>query len=85
MDVRAGFEQYTASHLIEDYITKYNTKGGLNSNNWNVSFQSIIKDYIDSGNCDKNSRSVYENHMYKIIKLESKTRNECVYFSLDVI
>ena len=47
MDVRAGFEQYTASHLIEDYITKYNTKGGLNSDNWNVSFQSIIKDYTD--------------------------------------
>ena len=43
----AGFEQYTASHLIEDYITKYNTKGGLNSDNWNVSFQSIIKDYTD--------------------------------------
>ena len=27
------FEQYTASNLIEDYITKYNTKGGLNSDN----------------------------------------------------
>ena len=37
----ASFEQYTASHLIEDYITKYNTKGGLNFDNWNVTFQSI--------------------------------------------
>ena len=27
------FEQYTAAHLIEDYVTKYNTKGGLNSDN----------------------------------------------------
>ena len=45
----AGFEQYTASHLIEDYVTKYNTKGGLNSDNWNVSFKSIIEDYTDTG------------------------------------
>ena len=29
----AGFEQYTASHLIEDYVTTYNIKGGLNSDN----------------------------------------------------
>ena len=29
----AGVEQYTASHLIEDYVTKYNTKGCLNSDN----------------------------------------------------
>ena len=27
------FEKYIASHLIEDYISKYNTKGGLNFNN----------------------------------------------------
>ena len=47
------FEKYIASHLIEDYISKYNTKGGLNFNNWNVSFQSIIKKYTYSGNCDK--------------------------------
>ena len=26
-----GFEQYIASHLLEDYVTKYNTKGDLNS------------------------------------------------------
>ena len=32
----AGFEQYTDSHLIEGYVTKYNTKGDLNSDNWNV-------------------------------------------------
>ena len=72
-------EQYTASHLIEDYITKYNTKGGLNSDNWNVSFQSIIKDYTDSDNCDKTARSVYAKYMYEIMKLESKTQDECVY------
>ena len=53
--------------------TTYNTKGGLNSYNWNVSFQSIIKDYTDSGNCDKTARSVYAKYMYKIMKLESKT------------
>ena len=62
----AGFEQYIASHLLEDYVTKYNTKRGLNSNNWTVSFKSIIKDYIDSGNSDKTTRSVYANYMYEI-------------------
>ena len=75
----AGFAQYTASHLIEDYEIKYNTKGGLNSDNWNVSFQSIIKDYTDSGNCDKTARSVYAKYMYDIMKFESKTQDECVY------
>ena len=71
----AGFEQYTASRLIEHYVIKYNTKGGLNSDNWNVSFQSIT----DSGNCDKTFRSVYAKYMYEIVKLESKTHDECVY------
>ena len=33
-----GFEQYTASHLIEDYVTKNSTKGSLNADNWNVSY-----------------------------------------------
>ena len=64
----AGFEQYTASHLIEDYLTTHNTKGSLNCDNWNVSFQSIIKDYTDSGNCDKPIRSVYAKYMYEIMK-----------------
>ena len=35
----AVFEKYTTPHLLEDYVTKYNTKGGLNSDNWNVSFK----------------------------------------------
>ena len=29
----AGFDEYTASHLLNDYVTKYNTKGGLNFDN----------------------------------------------------
>ena len=62
----ARFEQYTASHLVEDYVTKYNTKGSLNSDNWNVSFKSIIKDYIDSWNCDKTDISLYAKYMYEI-------------------
>ena len=56
-----GFEQYTATHLIKDSITKYNIKGGLQSDNWNVAFQSIIKYYTDSGNSDKTDRSIYAN------------------------
>ena len=32
-----GFEQYAASHLIENYICKYTTKGGSNSDNLEVS------------------------------------------------
>ena len=62
----AGFEQYTASHLLEDYMTKYNTKGGLNSDNWNVSFKSIIKDYTDSGNSDNTTRSVHAKYITKL-------------------
>ena len=73
-----GFEQYTTFHLKEDYITKYNTKGGLKYDNWNVSFQSIIKYYTDSGNWDQTVRSVYAKYMHKITKLESKTQDECV-------
>ena len=75
----AGFEQYTVSRLTEDYVTKYNTKRGLNIDNWNVSFQSIIKDYTDSDNCDKTARSVYVKYMYEIMNLESKTQDECIY------
>ena len=78
----AGFEQYTASRLLEDYVTKYNTKGGLISDNWTVSFKSIIKDYTDSGNSDKTVRSVYAKHMNEIIKLVSKTQDEGVYLLL---
>ena len=58
-----GFEQYTASCLLEKYVTKYNTKGGLNSDNWNVPFKAIIKDYVDSGNSDKTVKSVYAKYM----------------------
>ena len=75
----AKFEQYTASHLLEDYVTKFNTKGDLNFNNWNVSFKSIFKDYTDSGNSDKTARSVYAKYINEIIKYVSKTQDECVY------
>ena len=61
-------ERYTASYLIKDYVTKYNTKEGLNSDNWNIPFQSIIKDYAESGNCDKNTMSIYAKYMYEIMK-----------------
>ena len=50
--ISVGFCQCTAVNLVEDYVTKYNTKGGLNSDNWNISFQSIIKDYTNSGDSD---------------------------------
>ena len=69
------FEQYTASRLLEYYATKYNTKGGLNSDNWNLSFKSIIKDYTDSGISDKTVRSDYAKYMHEIIKLVSKTQD----------
>ena len=75
----ARFEQYTASHLIENYVTKHDTKGCLNFDNWNVLFQSIIKYYTESGNCDKTIRSIYTKKMYEIMKLESKTQNKCVF------
>ena len=75
----AGFEQYKASHLLVGYVTKYNTKGGVNCDHLNVSFKSIIKDYTDSGNSDKTARSVYVKYMNEIIKLVSKTQDECVY------
>ena len=42
-------------------------------------FQSIIKEYTDSGNYDKTARSVYAKYMNEIMKLESKTGDECVY------
>ena len=54
---------------------EFNAKGGLNSDNWNVSFQSIIKDYNDSGNCDKTARSLYAKYMYTLMKLESKNQD----------
>ena len=38
-----------------------------------------MKDYTDSGNCDKTSRSVYATYMYESMKLESKTQDECVH------
>ena len=75
----AGFEQYTASHLIEDYICKYATKGGINSDNWNISFQSICNDYIDDGQNDKTTRSLYAKYMNEIVKADSKTQDECVF------
>ena len=75
----SGFEQYTASHFIEDYICKYTTKGGVNSDNWEVSFKSICKNYTDNSNTDKTARSVYAKYMIEIMKAESKTHDECVY------
>ena len=73
------FEKFTASHLVEDYITKYNTKWGLSSDKWIVSSKLIVKDYIDSGNSDKTVRSVYAKYMNDIIKLVPKTQDECVH------
>ena len=65
---------------LEDYITRYNKKGGLNFDNCNISFQFIIKYYTDSSNCDKTTRSIYAKYMYEIMKWESKTQDKCVYF-----
>ena len=45
-------------------------KGGLNSDNWNASFQSIIKDYTNSSHCDNTVRLVYAKYMYEIMELE---------------
>ena len=73
------FEQYTASPLLDDHVTKYDIKRSLNSDNLTVLFQSIVKYYTDSGNYDKSAMSIYGKYMYEIIKLESKTQDECIY------
>ena len=73
------FEQYTASHLIDNYICKYTTKGGANSNNWEFSFKYICKDYTDNDNMNKISRFVYAKYMIKIMKAESKTQEKYIY------
>ena len=38
-----GSEQFTISCIIKDYATKCDTKGDIHSDNWDVSFQSVIK------------------------------------------
>ena len=68
------------SRLIENYICKYTTKEGTNSDNWEVSFKSIYKDYTDNGNMNKTARSVYAKYMIEIMKVESKTQDECIHF-----
>ena len=73
------FEQYTAFHLMENYICKYTTKGGVNSDNLEVSFKSTYKDYTDNGNMNKIARSIYAKYMIEIMITESKTQDECVY------
>ena len=73
------FSTPSASHLIENYICKYATKGGVNSDNWEISFKSICQDYTDNGNKNKTARSVYAKYMIEIMKAESKTHDECVY------
>ena len=55
------------------------TKGGSNSDNWEVLFKSICKDYTDNDNMNKTTRYVYEKYMIKIIKTESKIQDEYVY------
>ena len=73
------FEQHIASYLIENYICKYATKGGVNSVNWKFSFTTICQGYTDNGNKNKTARSVYAKYMIEIMKAESKTHDECVY------
>ena len=67
------------SRLIENYTCKYINKEGTNSDNWEVSFKSIYKDYTDNGNMKKTARSVYAKYMIEIMKAESKTQDKCVY------
>ena len=74
-----GFEQYTSSHFIENYICKYTTKRGVNSDNLEISFKSICKDYTNNGIMIKIARYVYAKYMIEIRKAESKTHDEYVY------
>ena len=69
------FEQYTASYLIKNYIFKYVTKGGVNSDNWEISFKTICQDYTDNGNKNKTARSIYAKYMIEIMKAESYTHD----------
>ena len=39
----------------------------------------MIKDCTDSCNSDKTTMFTYAKYMYEIMKLESKTQDECVY------
>ena len=38
-----------------------------------------MKDYTNSGNCDKTAGYVYTKYMYEIMKLELKIQDDCVY------
>ena len=66
-------EQYTASRVIKNYATKYNTKGSISFSNWDIYFQSIIKYLRNTGEKNKTVRSIYSKY-----KLESKVQNGCV-------
>ena len=72
----AGIDQYKASHIIENYVTKYNPKGDVNPD---------TKDLCNIGTSIKKTSSIYAKYVNKVMKLQSKAQNNCVYIYLEVI
>ena len=45
-----GFEKYSGTSTIINYITGYTCKGGENTVIWGDSMKSMLDDYVDKGN-----------------------------------
>ena len=78
-----GLDRQSGAYLSIQYSTKYQCKGGMNSESWNVSCYNIANAYCDSGNKDPNNiktaRGVVAKCMYDMSKCMSKTRDESQY------
>ena len=81
---KIGLERFSGADIGIDYSTKYFTKGGMNSDSWNVSQRSMASDY-----CKKKKemnearkptiRAIISKSMYEVTNQMSITRDQSIY------
>lgn len=76
---KIGLEQFSGSYIVEQYITKYVSKGSFGSTNWDYCLKTIAENYCKDDNESKTLRSMVAKHMNSIFKLESKSCDEAIF------
>lgn len=75
-----GLEHYNGAHILNEYLTKYHTKGTSNSRNFAECQRSITEDYCNrDNNEDLTVRSLMAKHMAEVTKSISAPKDQAIY------
>jgi len=77
---QGGLEHFNASHIINQYLTSYQCKGGKSTEEWKHKLNLITESFCsDENNGNKTLRSLIGKHMHDIPKSISVTRDQSQY------